>query len=706
MTQSDIPPIIALFVWLAGAVSPTPHHPPTTAGAQAEGHTQLFPMSAEEITRLRNEGNVACSRQDWAAAESLYTESLAAWTQSGGRATPAAAEAAKTLANRSACRLRMERHEDAKADALACLDIQPCYARAMLLYGQAEWQVCQQGSRMLDAPVWPFLSACALDDRYTAETLRLNVMHRTAEARTAAAIALARGGPGKAWAAEGTGSGLRHSRRLVASRSIAVGEVVLPAALPFAFGPDQPLEACRRCTKAAPTGSHICNGCRAAAYCSKACKSSDASLHAAECDALSYLRVSQGELKAAADAFGVSHTDLHSRGLLPRPGADRIDVEDLTTSAGLAACTVLRAACLAGAESPGWRDVMQLESHALSMDLEGPCLRAAVNHASARLAGQALAAVPKAGQALLEGLARSCDFLPEASRTPSGLAELAAGIVQANSFEVDAGVALVPPPLAWVNHSCLPNAAKQDSGELRCCRSIAAGEEICTAYIADLMQPTARRQAALRSLHTFTCGCRRCAAEGVAEGPEKAGIPQQPLADIVKCGACKSSWVCVTPNREECACMGCGAVGTWAEVGPMLEQIEADVERVGPVLHGGIESVGDVDEELLAQMEAIRADAACVLHSHHWLMHRIHAYLIRPYLSLQRPAKAAEYSLLALAAMDTTLQAHWVGKAERAGYAATHHASLPASLPTSLKVLYTKPVLEEIAGSLAALGLV
>ena len=649
----------------------------------------------DDIIRLRNEGNAAGAAGDWPAAEALYSESIAVWsspsptssTSSPDLLSPAAAEAAKTLANRSACRLRTGKLSGAKDDALASLHIQPCYARAMLLYGQADLLLCEQHNTALDAALWPFVSACALDSRFLAETLRLDVAQRISAARSTQHP----NHTTPSWRLSGE-EGIRHSRGLHAVRKIEVGEIILPTHLPFAFGPDAPLEACRRCTKGVSQSKLQCTSCEWSVWCSVECKSADETLHAAECNAFSSLRPILAEVKSSANSFGISHDHLSTMGFLPKGGEARTDVDDLSSAATLIVSMALRAATLCTTEDETWRNVMELEAQMMCLSMEGPCGRAAVNSAAAAIAAKVFDTID--GSRLAD-LTEKLPFLDE--KNYLNLAQLCSAIIQTNSFEApDGGVMLVPPPLAWVNHSCTPNAAKQDNGELRCARTIFPDEEICTAYIADLMQTRTHRRNALRSLHAFECSCRRCAENS---------IEIQPLSNAVRCASCDASWVCVSEGENR-RCIGCGVVGRWEEVGPMLEEIEEDVERIGPVLLGNIEATGGVDEELLKSLEGVRDNAAKVLHRCHWLMHRIHSYLIRPNLVLSQTAKAAEYSLLALSAMDATLQTHWIGKADRARYIAQHHATLPDTLPTDLKELYTKSVLEEMSSSLKGLGLV
>jgi hypothetical protein len=93
---------------------------------------------------------------------------------------------------------------------------------------------------------------------------------------------------------------------------------------------------------------------------------------------------------------------------------------------------------------------------------------------------------------------------------------------------------------ASMNHSCAPNAChyldqtmtEHPALVVRAVRDIAAGEEVCIAYV-ELFQPRAARQEELRELYLFACACARCrddSADSVDASLDafRGGVPPSP----------------------------------------------------------------------------------------------------------------------------------------------------------------------------------
>eukprot|EP01063_Lacrimia_lanifica_P005909 TRINITY_DN13563_c0_g1_i1.p1 TRINITY_DN13563_c0_g1~~TRINITY_DN13563_c0_g1_i1.p1 ORF type:complete len:693 (+),score=190.83 TRINITY_DN13563_c0_g1_i1:60-2081(+) len=667
----------------------------------------------ERLVALRNEGNAAVQAGDVGLAEAKYTASLAV---SRGEVTgPLAAEAVKTHGNRAALRLMRDDPAGARADAAAALHIQPCYARGMVLYANAETALGRE------KVTWPLVSAAALDERFCAEARK--VRDRQAATPSFGMAAAAKAGGGPAWTVRSGED--RKDRALIAARDLLPGEVVIAALPPVAVAPDDPSHTCRRCAKEIANSAHWCKKCKFAHYCSRGCQAADAAAHtAAECEAFATLQPLLPPLKAAAGHFGIPVAKLVGMGYLPagasaegerelHGGSDEsaatVDVDDLAATAAFCLSTAFRLAHAAGEGTGGWNDVLELEGRAEATDPAGPCSRGAVNLAAARLAAAAVAASGKAQRALDALLSHAPWLAPEgeAAGRHSTACESVLQILQTNAFEVNDALALVPPPLAWVNHSCYPNAAKGDSGALIATRRIREGDEICTSYIADLMQPRGRRRRALRHLHGFDCACARCAFDANAAPSETSAsvlVGNLPLADAQVCPRCGNGWVSVSEGSAR-DCAACGATVAWEEVRVQLAGLETEVERIGPVLHGGMDSLNDIDQELLEQLAGLAETAREVLHPCHWLTHRIHAYLIRPALALKKADEAAAHSLAAYAAMDATMQCRWPGKGARAEYIAENYAALPPDTPAYLTGLYSEASLRDSAAALRQAGL-
>ena len=91
--------------------------------------------------------------------------------------------------------------------------------------------------------------------------------------------------------------------------------------------------------------------------------------------------------------------------------------------------------------------------------------------------------------------------------------------VSCNAFTVSDGElspvgAGVYPKASLFNHSCAPNVVAIWDGakvNMRTLAAVAAGDELCIAYVDPLL-PTARRRADLREVYNFDCGCLRCVA--------------------------------------------------------------------------------------------------------------------------------------------------------------------------------------------------
>ena len=68
-----------------------------------------------------------------------------------------------------------------------------------------------------------------------------------------------------------------------------------------------------------------------------------------------------------------------------------------------------------------------------------------------------------------------------------------------------------------MNHSCAPNCvvvfSRHGRQEIRTCREVAAGEELCHFY-TDLCAPTAVRRSRLQKQFEFVCGCSHCVRAG------------------------------------------------------------------------------------------------------------------------------------------------------------------------------------------------
>ena len=87
---------------------------------------------------------------------------------------------------------------------------------------------------------------------------------------------------------------------------------------------------------------------------------------------------------------------------------------------------------------------------------------------------------------------------------------------QAKKFEQQLGTALFA-IASLLNHSCLPNVElvaplQRGHGIFVASRPIAAGEELCVAYI-DTTQPVSARQEQLAFAHGFRCLCSLCKAQ-------------------------------------------------------------------------------------------------------------------------------------------------------------------------------------------------
>eukprot|EP01059_Diplonema_ambulator_P012133 TRINITY_DN22305_c0_g1_i1.p1 TRINITY_DN22305_c0_g1~~TRINITY_DN22305_c0_g1_i1.p1 ORF type:complete len:662 (+),score=72.06 TRINITY_DN22305_c0_g1_i1:36-1988(+) len=648
---------------------------------------------AEAIIELRNKGNQATAKGDLEDAEKLYTQSIEQWD--GDECGETSVEAVKSFANRAACRLMMKKYQEGKEDALRCLEIQPCYARAMMLVGQLQWEICKESGTPLDAYVWPFVSACSLDERYLTEVLRSGILTSIADARGKQASLIqntSKYTPPYS-VVQGVG-GERSGRSLRAVRDISPGEIIIPFQVPVVLGSDKPLEICKRCGKEVKNSFQACKRCKVTVYCSKDCKGKDEGLHASECAAVSACGKVGKVLNEKKNSFGVSLGQLYDMGYLEEPSPesadDAVDVDDLMTTVVMSVGAVFRLAKLF--ESPkenlevNWRDVIELEAHAHCVDLKGTCSRAPVNHAAWKISSEIMTTLPAETTPSITAMLETIDFIPDID----SLLRHVVCLLQTNSFEVGEGMALVANPLAYVNHSCTPNAARNETGVLRACCHIKKGEEITTAYIADLMQNRARRRDALMKLQGFACGCVRCS--------QGSGWP---LADVLKCGC--GGWVGV-PEGTARRCSSCGKVTTYEEAAKVVDPLCEEVEKVAPVLHGSISALGEVDTELLDKLLMIRDAAHARLHPLHWLSHRIHSYLISPLLLLSHSTDAATHSLYALAAMDATLQPHWLGKADRAQYISEHYPTDDGA-PTYLKTIYTKAVLKGMSESLRTMGL-
>eukprot|EP01060_Flectonema_neradi_P013729 TRINITY_DN20457_c0_g1_i1.p1 TRINITY_DN20457_c0_g1~~TRINITY_DN20457_c0_g1_i1.p1 ORF type:complete len:659 (+),score=130.41 TRINITY_DN20457_c0_g1_i1:20-1996(+) len=654
---------------------------------------------SETIRTCRDEGNAFYAAGKLQEADDKYTASLQVWvTHSPG--SEAAQEAIKTLGNRAACRIAMEKYAEAEKDAEKLLRIQPAHARGLMLLGQASLKKNIQQNNAVNTPIWPFISACSLDERYTAEVLKTGVLKVLADARKEQVIRLKNdkelGYLPPPWGLQSDDSDNRSGRGIFAIRDIGIGEVILNQETPIAVGGDDPMQFCARCSATVTNSSNTCKSCKATFWCSGKCKKNDRPTHDTICSKMSSLKAKIAALKNSADNFGIPHKALQEQDLLcPVISEDKshIDSDDLLATTTTCLNAYIRIGMQLNDESQREQimKVAHLEAHPQCVDCSTMlCSRADVNFAAAMLTAQIL-------ENDFLDVGKTATWVPTTTdRTHlQHICLWLSALVQTNSFEganteCDT-ITLVGPPFAWVNHSCLPNATRTDNGDLVACRPIKNGEEILTTYIADLMQPSVYRQGALRMLHTFECGCSRCS--------EKSNYA---LANAIRC-PCGKAWVAV-PEDGEASCSSCQLNLTFDYVSNLVEPVLKNVERIVPVLLGSLQSLKSVDTELLSELLEVRVDSETLLHPFHWLSHRMHAALINIYLFKGDKQAAASHSIMALAAMEATLQPNWVGKAPRANYVAQNY-DLAEWVPTYIKAMYTKSSLQDLAESLTSLDL-
>ena len=658
---------------------------------------------AELIRDYRNEGNTLFASGKLQEADNKYTSSLERWVTRSPGSEPAQ-EAIKTLGNRAACRIAMDKCCDAQADAEKLIKIQPAHARGLMLLGQSMLRNCQQQGRAVDTPIWPFISACSLDERYIAEVLKTGVLKVLSDARKEELVRLKNdvdlGYLPTPWSVRSTDPNSRSGRDIVASRNIGIGEVIIKQEVPIAVGGDDAMKYCARCSATVTNSSYTCKGCKAIYWCSGKCKNDDneKKVHEVICSHTAAIKTRMASLKASADSFGIPHTALKEAKLLEEVNSDdktHIDTDDLFATVTTCVNAYVRIGIQMDPNNNTNKgrahDIIHLEAHNQCTDCTTMlCARADVNFSAAMLAAQILSTD-------FLKLSESVSWL-DTNKDHSPIQQLClwiAALVQTNSFEGTntecETITLVGPPLAWVNHSCLPNATRTDSGDLVACRPIQKGEEILTSYIADLMQPSSYRRGALRTLHTFECNCGRCA--------EKSNYA---LANTIRC-PCDNCWVAV-PEDGEAVCSSCNLNLNFDYVMNTVDPILSDIERIVPVLLGSLASLQSVDTELLNELLVVKEKAASLLHPFHWLSHRIHAALISIYLFQGDKKAAASHSVMALAAMEATLQTNWVGKAPRANYVALNY-DFADWVPTYVKTIYTKSTLQDLTESLASLNL-
>mmetsp|Transcript_22212 Transcript_22212/g.28753 ORF Transcript_22212/g.28753 Transcript_22212/m.28753 type:complete len:691 (+) Transcript_22212:21-2093(+) len=143
-----------------------------------------------------------------------------------------------------------------------------------------------------------------------------------------------------------------------------------------------------------------------------------------------------------------------------------------------------------------------------------------------------------------KGLAPLLELLPESARVPLDKAmDLACqintnahGISDSTGGNSSVGFGIFP-KVAYLNHSCKPNAIytfREGVMAVRALAPIAAGEEITLHYI-DLLQARADRQRELQVTRYFTCTCERC------ETP----VDQDLLLQAICCDDCGEKGVLV-----------------------------------------------------------------------------------------------------------------------------------------------------------------
>mmetsp|Transcript_8579 Transcript_8579/g.13155 ORF Transcript_8579/g.13155 Transcript_8579/m.13155 type:complete len:713 (-) Transcript_8579:224-2362(-) len=333
-------------------------------------------------------------------------------------------------------------------------------------------------------------------------------------------------------------------RRVVASRSISPGEVVLASG---AYGAglavsDSWLQAaCSKCLHitAGHQGRVIrCGGCEVTHYCSEQCQRADFPFHSKECKALK-------PLVAAMKAGGDDSVSARLAVRLAAVGAtDKVRHPSRPLSSKALGCH--------------FEHVLGLQSH----------LPSCPPHHHQQLS--------QAAESIVEMISPA-----GVSVSSSTLLHLLLA-VQCNAHGVKIGhanplVGIGLHPLgSMVNHSCCPNTHhyfnlkrhQYPVLEFRATKAIAEGEEITYSYV-DLYQPHDKRSKRLSAAYHFTCTCPKCSASqalhsgdldladptdpevvAVGEGGEEVLTPR----DLAKMDAMINGGQC---NKEECSGLLC-----------------------------------------------------------------------------------------------------------------------------------------------------
>eukprot|EP01062_Namystynia_karyoxenos_P067153 TRINITY_DN6102_c0_g1_i2.p1 TRINITY_DN6102_c0_g1~~TRINITY_DN6102_c0_g1_i2.p1 ORF type:complete len:808 (+),score=207.80 TRINITY_DN6102_c0_g1_i2:358-2424(+) len=573
-----------------------------------------------------------------------------------------AAAGAGCLRGAAACRLQMGDAAGAEAAVVRSLQTTPCHGAALAMLQQALSKRLGPSA----APLWPAASSAGLQpsfaDRLYGPPEGPAIIARALRQRAAA---VARGWEGKeaVWSVDPRAPAAeRCGRRLVAARALSACVTILPPPPPVAVGPLVDEEGgsdkggcCRGCGVDLRGAEEVaeCTECKVFMWCPQCADGIARAAHTRqECAALSALRRRSAALAEKKGAFGLDCSALADAGLLgllpedergaAEAAGSQVDADELVAAADLIACVAARlSAARADASSRfGWdpEEVGALEARSEALQ-PSVCSKGLLNAAAAALAAEAL---------------------QEAGCGQGDTGELCrwtAAACQTNSFETPSGaVCLVPPPLAWVNHSCAPNAFRGDDGALRTATAIPKGEEICISYIPELGAPRYRRRAALRKLFGFDCACPHCAA---------AQPLRSPCLRALRCATegC-GEWVTFPDSAEAHASACCAKCGAPRALGEDEARAADICDRIVPCIMQGLEQLGGVDDELAAELRQELQRGA--LHPFHWALQRAHAALAACAEHEEDIPAAAAHAAVALAGLDAALPAHWPGKAEAA----------------------------------------
>ena len=259
-----------------------------------------------------------------------------------------------------------------------------------------------------------------------------------------------------------------RGRCAIATTALPAGTIVRAfSGKPYAsvLLPSQRERHCAACFKDTHSVKRLlrCGRCKWARYCSGCCQKAAWIAHKHECAALTDAAC---ELHRLADA----------------PAAD----------------CLLVGRCL-------WRrhdaNLSEAGDDDLAFDALEPGVPSASDYALGRLAASISGLLPPAAslEASAEAAAR---LMSTFERNNFGVLNDLLSVVGAGCY----------PRAALLNHSCAPNCALAFDGltvEIRTMAAVAAGEELCHAYV-ELCQPTGARRETLRSRYGFECACSRC----------------------------------------------------------------------------------------------------------------------------------------------------------------------------------------------------